>query len=124
MTLLSVPFKATLKAVGTIKLQIHVLLQLYVKMSGTVLFFNDFPVNSLTHLCTNDFNFRAYCRLQKSEIAKINVFILDPIPRKFKLKQTNDKISRFVACQIMRGLAICIYISDKQTDTKIYKYVV
>ena len=57
------------------KFQIHVLLQLYVKkMAVAVLFPKDFPVNTLTHLCTNDFNFCAYCRLGKSDIAKINVF--------------------------------------------------
>ena len=65
------------------------------------MFSNDFPVNTLTHLCTNDFNFRAYCMLGKSEIAKLMFFILDPKPRKFKIKQRNDKIIRFVACQIM-----------------------
>ena len=43
-------------------------------MADTVLFPNDFPVNTLTHLCTKDFKFCAYCRLGKSEIAKINVF--------------------------------------------------
>ena len=123
MTPLSVSFKGTLKAMNTIKFQIHVLLQLYVKKkAGAVLFPNDFPVNTLTHLCMNDFNFCAYCRLGKSEIAKINVFHLDPKPRKFEKKQRNDKISRFVACQIM-GVSN-IHIIDKQTDTKIYKYVV
>ena len=51
MTPVSVSFKATLKAMNTIKFQIHVLLQRYVKkMAGTALFPNDFHVNTLTHL--------------------------------------------------------------------------
>ena len=29
------------------------------------------------------------------------LFTLDPKPRKFEIKRINDKISRFVACQIM-----------------------
>ena len=87
---------------NTIKFQIHVLIQLCVKkMAGTVSFPNDFPINSLTHLCTNNFNFRAYCRLGKSEIVKIYVFHYGPNPRKFEIRQRNDKIGRFVACQIM-----------------------
>ena len=79
MTPLTVSFKATLKAINTIKFQIQVLLQIYVKKKkkpgGTVLFPNDFPANTLTHLCANDFNFRAYCRLGKTEIVKINVLL-------------------------------------------------
>ena len=52
--------------------------------------------------------------------------ILDPKLRKFEINRRNDKISRFVACQIMEGLFlyICVHISDKQNDIKIYKYVV
>ena len=60
MTPLSVSFIATLKVMNTIKFQINVLLQQKKKMTGTVLFPNDFQVNTLTHFCTNDFNFRAY----------------------------------------------------------------
>ena len=60
---------------NAIKFKIHILLQFYVKkMAGTVLFPTVFLENTLTHLCTNDFNFCAYCRFGKSEIAKINVF--------------------------------------------------
>ena len=103
MTLLSVSFKATLKVTNAIKFQIHVLLQLYVKMVRTVLFLNDFPVNTLTQLCTNDFNFCAYCSLGKSEIAKINVFHSGPKTAKVRNKAKNDKTSRFVACQIIGG---------------------
>ena len=86
MTSLSVSFKASIKAMNTIKFQIYDLLQLYVKnnkikinkKTGTVLYPNDLPVNTLTHLCTNDFNFCAVTRLGKSEIAKINVFHFGP----------------------------------------------
>ena len=59
----------------------------YVKkkeMAGTVLFPNDSPVNTLTHLCTKDFNFCAYCRLGKSEIVKINVFHF--VPKNAKIR--------------------------------------
>ena len=50
-----------------IKFQIYDLLQLYVKQNkikinkknGTVLFPNDLPVNALTHICMNGFNFCA-----------------------------------------------------------------
>ena len=72
----------------TIKFQIYDLLQLYVnqnkirkkkkKRSGTVLFPNDLPVNALTHLCMNGFNFLRYNGLGNSEIAKINVFNFGP----------------------------------------------
>ena len=62
-----------LKAINTIKFQIHVLLQLYLKQNArNVLFPNDCPVITLTHIYTTDFNFRAYYSLGKSEIAKIN----------------------------------------------------
>ena len=59
----------------TIRFQIHVLLQQKKKKKKkkTALFSNDFPVNTLTHLCTKDFNFRACCRLRKSEIMNINI---------------------------------------------------
>ena len=68
---------------NTNKCHIHVLLQLYVKKNaGTILFLNDFPDNSLMHLGRNDCNFRAYCKFGKSEVAKINLFILDLKPRK------------------------------------------
>ena len=94
MTPLSVSFNAPLKAVNTVKFQIHVLLQLMYrkKMAGTVLFPNDFPVNALTHLCTKDFNFRAYCRWGKSEIAKINVFHFGPKTAKIRNKAKKRQI--------------------------------
>ena len=69
MTPLSVSFKATLKAMNTIKFQIHVK-----KMPNLYCF----QVNTLTHLCKNDFIIRAYFRLEKSEIAKIYVFHFGP----------------------------------------------
>ena len=52
--------------------------------------------------------------------------ILDPKSRKFEIKGRNDKIGRFVTCQIMGGLSeyICIQINDKQNDKKIYKYLI
>ena len=73
---------------NTIKFQIYDLSQLYVKnnenkiinkqITGTVLFSNDLPVNTLTHLCTKGFNFRMITRVGKSEIAKINAFHFGP----------------------------------------------
>ena len=74
----------------TFKFQIYDLLQLYVnqnkikkkekkkKRSGTVLFPNDLPVNALTHLCMNGFNFLRYNGLGNSEIARIDVFNFGP----------------------------------------------
>ena len=101
---LSVSFKATLKALNTIKFQNHVFITaLCKKMAGAVLFPNDFSVHTLTHVCTNDFNFCEYYRLGKSEIAKINVFHFGPKTAKIRNKLRNDKISRFFACQIMGG---------------------
>ena len=72
MTPLSVSFRAILKAMNTVKFPIHVLLiawkkALCKKMAGHVLCPKYFPANILMHLCTNDFNFRAYCRLGKSK---------------------------------------------------------
>ena len=87
---LSALFKAILKGMNTIKFQIHVLYQLFLKiMARTVLFPNDFPVNTLTHLWSNDFNVRAYCRLgwENHKSRKLMSFILYPKPRKFKIKQ-------------------------------------
>ena len=88
-------------------------------MAGTVLFPNVLSTNTLTHLCPNDFDFCAYCKLGQPEIAKIIIiilfFILDPKPRKFKIKLKDGKISRFVASQIMGGLYKyrCMHLSDK-----------
>ena len=85
MTCLFVSFKATLKALNTNKCHIHVLLQLYVKNAGIILFLNDFPDNFLIYLWRNDCNFRAYCKLGKSEIAKINLVNFGPkTSKKFK----------------------------------------
>ena len=85
MTCLSVSFKAFLKAVNTNKCHIHVLLQLYVKNAGTILFLNDFPDNFFMHLGRNYCNFSAYCKLGKSEIAKINLVHFGPkTAKKFK----------------------------------------
>ena len=46
------------------------------------------------------------------------LFILDPNPRKLKIKRRNDKINWFVACHIVGGLSkyVCIYITDIQND--------
>ena len=74
-------------------------------MTGTVLFLDDFPINTSTHLYMNDFNFYAYCKLEKSEIAKIYVFHFEPETAKFEIKRRNDKLSRFFACQITGGLS-------------------
>ena len=121
MTALSVSFHATLKAMNTTKFQIHVFFLTSVKMAGTVSFLSDFPVNILSHLCTKEFDFRAYCRLRKSKIPppllhqkkkknnnNDNVFQLDPKPRIFEIKRRNDINSRLVACQIMGGLYVFI----------------
>ena len=79
MTPLSVSFKATLKTMNTIKFQILVLLQ---KKGRTLLFPNNLQVNTLSHLCMNHFNIRAYCRLGKSEIA---IFFLHFGPKTAKI---------------------------------------
>ena len=50
------------------------------------LFLNDFPVNTLIHLCTSDFSFRAYCRLGKSVITEIDVFHFGRKPAKIRKK--------------------------------------
>ena len=70
MTCTSVAFTATLKAMNSIQFHFHILFQFYVKNAETALFLIDFPDNSLMHVGRNDFHFRAYCRLGKSEIAK------------------------------------------------------
>ena len=55
------------------------------KNVGTILLLNDFPDNFLMHLGRNDCNFRAYCKLGKSEIAKINLVHFGPkTAKKFK----------------------------------------
>ena len=89
-------------------------------MAGTVLLPNDFPVNALTHLYMNNLNFYAYCSWENQKSRKIMFFILDPKPQKVLIKRRNDKISGFVACQIMGDLSR--YISDKHNSMKIYKY--
>ena len=90
------------RAMNTIKFQIYDLLQLYVKQNkmkkkkknGTVLFPDDLPVNVLTHLCMNGFNFCAITgwKIQKSR--ELMFLILDPKLRKFEIKRRNDKINR------------------------------
>ena len=90
---------------NTNKCHIHVLLQLYVKNAGTILFLNDFPDNSLMHPGRNDCNFRAYCKFGKSEIARINLFILDPKPRKI----LNKEKERQDFCISYTGRIILIY---------------
>ena len=75
-------------------------------MAGTVLFPNEFPVNTLMHLCTN-YTILIFAHIagrenQKSQ--KLIFLILDPKPRKFEIQGRNDKISRFVTCQIMGDL--------------------
>ena len=72
-------------------------------MVGIGLFPNDFPVNTLTHLCTNDFNFAHIAALENQRITKIYVFHSGPKIAKVLNKAKDDKISRFVACQIMGG---------------------
>ena len=74
-------------------------------MAGTILFPNVFSVNTLTHRCTSNFNFHAFCRLGKSEIAKSYVFYFGPKTAKLEIKQRNDKNSRFIACQIIEGFS-------------------
>ena len=54
-------------------------------MAVNILFLYAFPINISTYLCTNDY--RAYCRSEKSEIAKIDIFhFLDQNPQKFEKK--------------------------------------
>ena len=103
MTTLSVTFKATLRAINTIKFQIYDLLQLYVKQNkiikkkkkkkGTELFPNDLPVNALTHLCMNGFNFCAITGWEIQKSRELMFLILDPKLRKFEIKRKNDKIN-------------------------------
>ena len=89
MTTLSVSFKATLRAMNTIKFHIYDLLQLYVKQNkiikkqqqkknGTVLFSDDLPVNALTHLCMNGFNFCAITGWEIQKSRELMFLILDP----------------------------------------------
>ena len=95
---------------NTIKFQIYDLLQLYVKQNkiikkkkqkktknkknGTVLFPDDLPVNALTHLCMNGFNFCAITGWEIQKSRELMFLILDPKLRKFEIKRRNDKINR------------------------------
>ena len=101
MTTLSVSFKATLRAMNTIKFQIYDLLQLYVKQkkkkkkkNGNVFVPDDLPVNALTHLCMNGFNFCAITGWEIQKSRELMFLILDPKLRKFEIKRRNDKINR------------------------------
>ena len=102
MTILSVSFKATLRAMNIIKFQIYDLLQLYVKQNkikmkkknGTVLFPDDLPVNASTHICMNDFNFCAITGWAIQKSRELMFLILDPKLRKFEIKRRNDKVNR------------------------------
>ena len=107
---------------NTIKFQIIDLLQLCVKQNkikikkknkkkkknGTVLFPNDLPVNALTHLYMNGFNF---CAMRGWEIQKsreLMFLILDPKLRKFETKRRNDKINRLF-CMSANARFILLY---------------
>ena len=85
---------------NTIKFQIYDLLQLYVKKkkikikNGYVLFPNELPVNALTHLCMNGFNFCAITGWEIQKSWKLMFLILDPKLRKFEIKRRNDNINR------------------------------
>ena len=86
----------------TMKFKIHVLLQQN-KNDRNCIVSHIFSVNILMHLCTNDSNFRAYCRLGKSEIAKIIVFHFGPKNREnFGIKHGNDKSSRFIHVRLRK----------------------
>ena len=78
------------------------------KNAGTILFLNDFPDNSLMHLGRNDCNFRAYCKFGKSELAKINLFILDTKPRKI-LNKAKERHFKQDFCMSYTGRIILVY---------------
>ena len=61
----------------------HIITALCTNGWNDILYLNHFSFNTLTHLCTNDFNFHAYCRIGKSEFAKINAFYFGPKTAKF-----------------------------------------
>ena len=63
----------------------------------------------------DDYNFRAYCRLGKSEIAKINVFILDPKPQK-NLNKTKKRQNWQACCMPDNGRYI--YFHKKKSIQK------
>ena len=95
---------------------IHVLLHLYVTMAEKILFLYDLPVNTLTHLCTNDINFRAYFELGKSEITKIkkiNAFHFGP--KTVKIRKKAVKASLLGVTYVL--------IKAKKNDMKIYIYI-
>ena len=124
MTTLSVSFKATLRAMNTIKFQIYDLLQLYVKKlnknkkykTGTVLFPNDLPVNALTHLCMNGFNFCAITGWEIQKSRKLMFLILDPKLRKFEIKRRNDKINRLFCLSDNARFILLYFIYIKVTN--------
>ena len=78
-------------------------------MIGTVLFPNDFPVITLTHLCTNDFKICTYCRLGKSEIAKINVVHFGSKSAKIRNKAKKGQNYR-VRCMPDYGKIFLVYM--------------
>ena len=78
------------------------------KNAATILFLNDFPDNSLMHLGRNDCNFCAYCKFGKSEIAKINIFILDPKPRRI-LNKAKERHFKQDFCMSYTGRIILVY---------------
>ena len=90
--------------------------------TGTVLFPNDLPVNALTHLCMNGFNFCAITGWEIQKSRKLMSLILDPKLRKFEIKRRKDKINRlFCLSDNARFILLYFYLykSDKQNDMKI-----
>ena len=77
MTCSSVAFKATLKAIYSIKCHIHNLFQFYAE---TVLVLNDFPDYYLMHVGRNDFHFSRILQVGKIRNRKINLFHFGPKP--------------------------------------------
>ena len=69
------------------------------------MFPNDLPVNTVTHVCMNGFNFCAITGWEIQKSRKLMFLILDPKLRKFEIKLRKDKISRIFASQIMGGLS-------------------
>ena len=109
---------------NTIKFQIYDLLQLYVKKlnknkkykTGTVLFPNDLPVNALTHLCMNGFNFCAITGWEIQKSRKLMFLILDPKLRKFEIKRRNDKINRLFCLSDNARFILLYFIYIKVTN--------
>ena len=88
-------------------------------MAGTVLFPNDWPVNTLM----KDSNFYAYCRLGKSEIARINAFHFFTQKRKNSVKsKETTKLAGLLHARLLEVFPI-IYVFILVTNKLTRKYI-